>query len=79
VTLELDDEERGARAWASEDRVIRGGSFNNPARNARSAYRNRNHRSNRWNDLGFRPAQPVAMPDRRRFANAIRGMPPLRT
>ena len=34
----------------------RGGSFINPAQNARSAYRNGNHPSNRNDNLGFRPA-----------------------
>jgi hypothetical protein len=38
--------------------VIRGGSFFNSARNARSAYRNRNHPGNRRDNLGFRPASP---------------------
>ena len=44
----------------------RGGSWNNTARWCRSAYRNRNHPSNRWNNLGFRASstsqrQPVAL------------------
>jgi len=39
--------------------VIRGGSFENTAENARSAYRNRNHRSNRWDNAGFRPASSL--------------------
>ena len=34
--------------------MLRGGSWNNPAGNARSAYRNRNHRGNHWNNTGFR-------------------------
>ena len=38
----------------SANRVIRGGSWNNSAQNARAAYRNANHPSNRNNNLGFR-------------------------
>ena len=34
--------------------MIRVGSWNNPARNCRSAYRNRNEPDNRNNNLGFR-------------------------
>ncbi|MCI5126486.1 MAG: hypothetical protein D3925_18915 [Candidatus Electrothrix sp. AR5] len=37
-----------------ENRVIRGGSWNNKARNCRSAYRNRNEPDNRNDNLGFR-------------------------
>jgi hypothetical protein len=40
--------------------VIRGGSWNNTAQNARSAYRNRNDPDNRWHNMGFRPVLPVA-------------------
>jgi len=36
------------------NRVIRGGSWNNSARNCRSAYRNGNDPGNRRNNLGFR-------------------------
>jgi hypothetical protein len=36
------------------NRVVRGGSWNNDAQNARAAYRNGNHPENRWNNLGFR-------------------------
>ena len=42
---------RGPR---SANRVIRGGSWNNNARNVRAAYRNHNDPSNRNNNLGFR-------------------------
>ncbi|MCK6445725.1 MAG: SUMF1/EgtB/PvdO family nonheme iron enzyme [Planctomycetes bacterium] len=47
-------------AWvddASEDRVIRGGSFWSPAEYARSAYRRGPPPSYRWNFVGFRPAR----------------------
>ncbi|MCF1182037.1 SUMF1/EgtB/PvdO family nonheme iron enzyme [Marichromatium gracile] len=37
--------------------MIRGGSWNNNARNCRSAYRNRNEPDNRNNNLGFRCAR----------------------
>ncbi|MDP7132634.1 MAG: SUMF1/EgtB/PvdO family nonheme iron enzyme, partial [Planctomycetota bacterium] len=37
-----------------ENRVNRGGSWNNSARNCRSANRNRNNPGNRNNNLGFR-------------------------
>ena len=35
-------------------RVLRGGAFNNEARNVRCAYRNRNNPNNRNNNIGFR-------------------------
>ena len=38
----------------AENRVNRGGSWNNDARNCRSAYRNNAHPGNRNNNLGFR-------------------------
>jgi len=37
-------------------RVWRGGAYNNNARNARCAYRNRNNPNNRNDNLGFRVA-----------------------
>ena len=41
-------------ATSGSYRVIRGGSWNNNARNCRSANRNRNTPENRNNNLGFR-------------------------
>ncbi len=38
------------------NRVLRGGSWNNNGRNARSANRNRNEPDNRNNNIGFRLA-----------------------
>jgi formylglycine-generating enzyme required for sulfatase activity len=38
--------------------VKRGGSWNNAAENARSAYRNNNNPNNRNNNLGFRLLRP---------------------
>ena len=42
---------------AGANRVIRGGSWNDNARNVRSAYRNGNHPGNRNDKLGFRCAR----------------------
>lgn len=42
------------------NRVNRGGAWNNPPQNCRSAYRNRNAPSNRDNNLGFRVARSSA-------------------
>ena len=39
------------------DRVLRGGSWNNDARNVRAAYRNQNDPANRDNNVGFRCAR----------------------
>jgi hypothetical protein len=69
----------------SAERVIRGGSWNNPAQNCRSAYRNRNDPDNRNDNIGFRcarahdcasrrgPEQTVARLSRKRLQNQ---MPP---
>ncbi|MBF0423839.1 MAG: SUMF1/EgtB/PvdO family nonheme iron enzyme [Magnetococcales bacterium] len=42
---------------AGDDRVIRGGSWNNDARNVRAASRNGNHPDDRNDNLGFRCAR----------------------
>ncbi len=47
------------------DRVIRGGAWNNDARNVRAANRNANDPSNRNNFLGFRLARALARLDGR--------------
>ena len=39
--------------------MLRGGSFNNNADNARSAYRNNNHPEDRNNNIGFRAASTL--------------------
>ena len=39
------------------NRVLRGGSWNNDARNCRSAYRNGNHPDDRNDNIGFRIAR----------------------
>jgi formylglycine-generating enzyme required for sulfatase activity len=44
----------GVRAETGSDRVIRGGSWNNNARNCRTANRNRNSPDNRNDNIGFR-------------------------
>ena len=41
-------------------RVLRGGSWDNNARNCRSANRNRNNPDNRNNNIGFRVASASA-------------------
>jgi len=41
-----------------QPRLVRGGSWNNYARNCRSANRNRNRRDNRNNNIGFRVLCP---------------------
>ena len=48
----------GARGPIGTNRVNRGGSWNNDARNCRSANRNRNNPGNRNNNNGFRVANP---------------------
>ena len=53
---------RGRTAGKGEtsNRVLRGGSWNNNANNARSAYRNNNNPNNRNNNNGFRLASTGA-------------------
>ena len=46
----------------SSSRVLRGGSWNNGARGARSAYRNRGASDSRLNDVGFRLARTLSDP-----------------
>lgn len=50
---------RGAGPGSGSNRVNRGGSWNNNARNCRSANRNRNDPGNRNNNLGLRLASTV--------------------
>ena len=45
---------RAGGAASELPRVVRGGSWNNTAANARGAYRNNNEPGNRNNNLGFR-------------------------
>jgi len=52
-------------ASSGSNRVKRGGSWNNPAENARSANRNNDNPNNRNNNLGFRVVRP--QPDGRGF------------
>ncbi|WP_184048421.1 SUMF1/EgtB/PvdO family nonheme iron enzyme [Roseospira visakhapatnamensis] len=60
------------RVWVGDgrstgaNRVIRGGSWNNNARNVRAAYRNRNHPNDRNNNLGFRCSRAHGRMDVRR-------------
>ena len=55
---------RRGRAWPSPcRRVVRGGSWNNKPRNLRSANRNRNETGNRNNNIGFRVARTLALPE----------------
>jgi len=55
-------------------RVLRGGAFNNEARNARCAYRNHNEPDNRNNNSGFRVVVSTFFDSR----NAWRGFAPFR-
>ncbi|WP_425332342.1 formylglycine-generating enzyme family protein [Rhodoblastus sphagnicola] len=58
-------------------RVLRGGSWNNNARNVRSAYRNRNDPEDRNDNVGFRCARAHGPMDVAVLNRA--GFPPLAT
>ncbi|MBL8802668.1 MAG: SUMF1/EgtB/PvdO family nonheme iron enzyme [Planctomycetes bacterium] len=45
---------------SGSSRVVRGGGFEDGVGRCRSAFRNRRHPSDRWDDLGFRVALPAA-------------------
>lgn len=45
-------------------KVLRGGSWNNNARNVRASNRNRNAPDNRNNNIGFRCANSLANPSK---------------
>ncbi|MCP5197406.1 MAG: SUMF1/EgtB/PvdO family nonheme iron enzyme [Gammaproteobacteria bacterium] len=49
--------DRDGGRTADANRVLRGGSWNNHARNVRAAYRNHNRPDNRNDNLGFRCAR----------------------
>ena len=51
------------RKATGDNRVLRGGSWNNNARNCRSANRNNNDPANRNNNNGFRPCSSAAPQD----------------
>ncbi len=55
----MDDARQCGGGRTASDRVNRGGSWNNDARNCRAAFRNRNSPDNRWNNLGFRWARAL--------------------
>ena len=55
----------GYGSETGSNRVKRGGSWNNNARNCRAANRNRNNPGNRNNNLGFRLALSPAHRSRR--------------
>ncbi len=64
---DLNQAHSGRWVQGARKRVNRGGSFNNDARNARSANRNGNDPDNADNNLGLRPArQGIEPSDRRR-------------
>lgn len=59
------------------NRVNRGGSWNNNARNCRSANRNRNDPGNRNNNLGFRVLAAAQQDQAERPPVEPDGIPPL--
>jgi formylglycine-generating enzyme required for sulfatase activity len=54
-----EDKEGSLNINDKDSRVLRGGSFTNPAVNVRSAYRLRNVPSDRHTDVGFRAARTL--------------------
>jgi formylglycine-generating enzyme required for sulfatase activity len=54
--------DNGSGSQGSSNRVNRGGSFDNPASNARSANRNNDSPSNADDNLGARPAKASQCP-----------------
>lgn len=80
--LKIYDWVSGEGAASGSNRVKRGGSWNNNARNCRSANRNNNNPDNRNNNNGFRPASTMRGQDTQgpirngpRPANAGTNMP----
>lgn len=51
--------------------MLRGGSYNNNARNCRSAYRNNNDARNLNNNVGFRVVVSASTPDRQSRTEGI--------
>ncbi|WP_273704365.1 SUMF1/EgtB/PvdO family nonheme iron enzyme [Candidatus Accumulibacter phosphatis] len=52
----------------NQTRVLRGGSWNNNAANARASQRNRNHPDNRNDNVGFRLVSSAHIAASARFA-----------
>ncbi len=72
------------RSLEAFKKVLRGGSWNNPAENLRAAERNRNPAGNRNDDIGFRlaaapantPTTPLKTNDRHRQSGPRAGVAP---